>query len=126
MPVYKFVMWAFDKFFALIEDVSTGERFLVPRSRLIPTLLCESEARANGINDPNRIVEYCAEKSSFFGIPVFRHYLHLKAKGNMLAVDEDELWKAYDLPPKVDFECIREKIMKGEDTDLAIEECSGW
>jgi len=125
--MYKFRKWIYIngmKAFAVIYDTESGEEFYVPRSRLIPTPACEGYARSLGLNDPNKIMEFCVERNSFFGIPVFRHYLHLRAKGDLKSMDVEELYKAYEFPPKTDFSCIRDLILQGKDTDIAIAMCS--
>lgn len=79
---FKFIKWVDpEKRWALFTDEDTKQQFIVPRSRLIPHPLCQYELEAQGIRDPNRIAEACAERSSVFGIAIFRHYLHLMKKG---------------------------------------------
>jgi len=122
---FVFVRW-YDPYhmFAVFRDVETGIEFLVPRSRLIPHPLCEAEVTAKGIHDPNLVADICAERSSVFGIAIFRHFLHLMKKGNYFATDEEELEKAYPFPDTVNFSCVRNCILEGKDTDICIADCS--
>ena len=127
MPEFKFLDWIDpEHHWARFLIVDTGEVMIVPRSRLIPHPLCQYEAEAKGIKDPNAIADYCTEKNSLFGIPLFRHWLHLTKKGNLLAMDEEEWEKAYYFPPHMDFSCVRDCLLRGGDTDLCIANCSTW
>ena len=126
MPEFKFLRWLDPEHrWALFQVVDTGEQMVVPRSRLIPHTICEGEARGKGLRDPNAIIDYCTERNSLFGIPIFRHWLHLTKKGNLMSMDEEEWEKAYYMPP-VDFSCVRDCILAGKDTDVCIAECTYW
>jgi len=127
MVEFRFLRWLDpEKRWALFLIVDTGQQMVVPRSRLIPHPLCQYELEAQGIRDPNRIAEICAERNSLFGIPIFRHYLHLIKKGDYMAMDAEEWEKTYYFPPHVDFSKVRDLILQGWDIDEAIAECSSW
>jgi len=98
----------------------------VPRTRLIPHPACELEARSKGITDPNDIVDYCAERSSLFGIPLMRHFAHLYlTKKDLYCMDSEEQRKAYLFPSTVDFSCVRDCILERKgDVDECIRLCS--
>ena len=99
--------------------------FVVPRSRIIPHLLCEIDARNRGITDPNEIVDYCAERNSLFAIPLMRHFAHLwLKKKNLRAMDEEERRKAYRFPSTIDFFCLRKCILERGDVDECVRRCS--
>jgi len=119
---YEFVRWGEGKRYAILENTDTGEYVAVPFSRLIPHPLCESKYRALGYTDPNTIATKCAEESSIFGPAVFRHELHLSLAYRNTLVREKE--KEYFFPRTIDFSCVRECIVQGEDTDKCIEKCS--
>jgi len=126
MPEFRFIRWLDpEKRFALFEMVDTREQFIVPRSRIIPHPIFEYTHP--GI-DPNRLAEMAAEQQSFFGIPIFRWYMHkCWTKKNPLEVDEEDWEKAYFFPPNIDFSCVRDCVLKGgKDFDLCVEECSSW
>ena len=130
---FRFVRW-YDpnKLFAVFEVTDLKQYFLVPRSRLIPHPLCQYSLEAKGIRDPNLIAEICAEQGSVFGIAIFRHWLHCVKTGKVakdpsaLVPDEEDYEKAYPFPPNVDFSCVRDCLLRGEDTDICIAECSSW
>ena len=125
MPEFRFKKWVDPgKRWALFVEEESGIEFIVPRSRLIPHVVFEYTHP--DIKDPNEMVEKAAESNSLFGIPIFRHFIHLMKKGDFKCMDEEEAEKTYRLPPKVDFSCIRDKILAGEDTDEAIADCSSW
>jgi len=127
LPEFVFVRWLDPSHrWALFQVVDTKRFMVVPRSRLIPHTICEGEARGMGITDPNAIVDYCTERNSLFGIPLFRHWLHLTKKGDLMSMDAEEWEKAYHLPPHVDFPCIRDCILRGGEMDLCIANCSSW
>ena len=117
---FRFVRWGPEKTYALFEY--EGRLVNIPFSRLIPHALCESSLRSIGVKDPNRIARLCAESSSIFGPVAFRHYLHLSlAYGNTLVRERE---KEYLFPETIDFSCVRDLIIRGEDTDEAIRRCS--
>ncbi len=123
---FRFIRWYDpEKRFAVFEDVTSGQEFIVPRSRIIPHPLCHAQFT---LSDPNRIVEVCAEQQHFFGPEIFRWYMHkVWVKKDPMTIDEDDVEKAYYLPPHVDFSCVRDCILKGgKDADLCIAECSSW
>lgn len=119
---YEFLEWCPNGLCAIMRNKATHEKVAVPFSRLIPHPLCEAYWRSKGITDPNEIARRCAEEGSVFGIAIFRHELHLKLRYNNTLKREPE--KEYPFPPTIDFSCVRDKIIAGEDTDKAIKECS--
>jgi len=48
------------------------------------------------------------------------------SKRNQLEVDEEDWEKAYYFPPRTDFSCIRDCILKGVEHDICVAECSSW
>ena len=126
MPEFRFVRWLDSKRrFAVFECVDTKELFIVPRSRIIPHPVFEYSHPE--IKDPNLLAELAAENNSFFGIGIFRWYTHkVWTKKNPLEVDEEDWEKAYYFPPRVNFSCVRDRILKGEEHDVAVAECSSW
>jgi len=121
MP-YKFVRWGEGGRYAILYNTDTKAYAAVPFSRLIPHPICESHYRSLGYTDPNEIAAKCAEEGSVFGPAVFRHELHLSLAYRNTLVREKE--KEYFFPETVDFSCVRDCIMKGEDTDRCIRRCS--
>ena len=127
MAEFKFVKWLdSEHLWALIEVSDRNTYYMyVPRSRLIPHPLCEMEARSLGIIDPNEIVDYCTERSSFFGIVLMRHFTHLYlTKRNLYCMDQEEKAKAYRFPSTIDFSCLRDCILESGDVDECVRKCS--
>ena len=119
--VYEFRRWGEGKKYAVFYDRDLKREVVVPRSRLIPTLVCE--ATYSYLKDPNKIAERCAEESSVDGIVIFRHELHLLAEYNSTLVRELE--KEYEFPKDIDFSCVREEVRRGKrDLDEIIIKCS--
>lgn len=116
--LFEFVGWV-DPEKKIAKIKAYGQIFYVPRTRLIPHLSCQAKYFGK-IKDPNELAIKCAEENSFFGIPIFRHILHLVKIGNPTAIEKE---KVYDFPRDVDFFCVREEILKGEPTDEAIKKC---
>ncbi len=126
---FVFVKWEDGKKFAHFKYM--GIDIIIPRSRLIPHLACEVEARLKGIKDVNKIVEYCAEKSSVYGFALFRYFLDkledYKRKGLSLEdIIKKGIWdkdydKAFYYKPTCDLVTLRELITKGVETEKALE-----
>jgi hypothetical protein len=125
MPEFKFIRW-YDpyKAFAVFEVVDLKQQFIVPRSRLIPTPAFEYTHPE--IRDPNLLAEMATEANSVFGVVIFRWWLHKSAKGNLMEIDEDDIEKAYYFPPTISFSCVRDCVVRGEDTDICIADCSSF
>jgi len=125
---FQFIKWVDGKRFAHFKYM--GIDIIVPRSRLIPHLACELEARMKGIRDVNKIVEYCAEKSSIYGFALYRYFLDkledYRRKGYSLEeIVKKGIWdrdydKAYYLKPTCDLIKLRELIAKGTPTEEAL------
>ena len=126
---FQFIKWVDpEKRFAHFKYM--GIDIIVPRSRLIPHLACELEARMKGIRDVNKIVEYCAEKSSIYGFALYRYFLDkledYRKKGYTLEeIVKKGIWdrdydKAYYLKPTCDLIKLRELIAKGTPTEEAL------
>ena len=126
MPEFRFIRWLdSERRFAIFECTDTKELFVVPRSRIIPHPVFEYSHPE--VRDPNLLAELAAENNSFFGISIFRWYMHkVWAKKNNLEVDDEDWEKAYYFPPHIDFSCVRDRIRKGEEHDIAVAECSSW
>lgn len=130
MPEFTFVKWLDNKRFAHFKYLNID--IVIPRSRLIPHLACELEARLKGIKDVNKIVEYCAEKSSIYGFALFRYFLDkvedFRRKGYSLEdIVKKGIWvkdydKAYYFKPTCDLLKLRELIRKGVETEKALEQ----
>ena len=126
---FVFVKWEDGKKFAHFKYM--GIDIIIPRSRLIPHLACEVEARLKGIKDVNKIVEYCAEKSSVYGFALFRYFLDkledYKRKGLSLEdIIKKGIWdkdydKAFYYKPTCDLVTLRDLITKGVETEKALE-----
>jgi len=122
-PALRFIRWLDpEKRFAVFEYY--GTQFVVPRSRIIPHPVFEYTHPE--IKNPNLLAETATESNSVFGIPIFRWFMHKLSKGNLLEVDEDDWEAAYYFPPKTDFSCVRDCILRGGDVDICIAECSNW
>lgn len=127
---FKFIRWIDGKRFAHFKYLDTID-IIVPRSRLIPHISCEVEARLKGIKDVNRIVEYCAEKSSIYGFALFRYFLDkledYRRKGYKLEdIIRKGIWdkdydKAYYFKETCDLLKVRELISRGVETEKALE-----
>lgn len=127
---FKFVKWVDGKLFAHFKYLDTID-IIVPRSRLIPHLSCEVEARLKGIKDVNKIVEYCAEKSSVYGFALFRYFLDkledYRRKGYKLEdIIRKGIWdkdydKAYYFKQTCNLLKVRELIAQGVETEKALE-----
>jgi len=126
---FQFIKWVDpEKRFAHFKYM--GIDIIVPRSRLIPHLACELEARMKGIRDVNKIVEYCAEKSSIYGFALYRYFLDkledYRRKGYTLEeIVRKGIWdrdydKAYYFKPSCDLIKLRELIAKGTPTEEAL------
>jgi len=126
MSEFKFLSWVDGKKYALF--LAYGKiKILVPRSRLIPHIACEVEARAKGINDVNKIVEYCTEKNSLYGFALFRYFLdkledidyniEKAIKEGLLKKDES---KAFYFKQTCNLVKVRELITKGVPTEEAL------
>ena len=130
MREFEFIEWVEDKKFAHFKYM--GIDIIIPRSRLIPHISCELEARLKGITDPNKIVEYCTEKSSVFGIALFRYFLDkledYRKKGYSIEeIVKKGIWdkdydKAYYFKKTCDLQKVRDLIIKGVDTEKALEQ----
>ena len=125
---FKFISWVDDKRFALFL-VYDKIKLLVPRSRLIPHIACEVEARAKGINDVNKIVEYCTEKNSLYGLALFRYFLdkledidYDLERAMREGLLEKDWGKAYRFRHTCDLAKVRELIAKGVPTEKALRE----
>jgi len=126
---FVFVKWLDDKKFAHFKYM--GIDIIIPRSRLIPHLACEVEARLKGIKDVNKIVDYCTEKSSIYGFALFRYFLDkvedYRRKGLTLEdIVKKGIWdkdydKAFYYKPTCDLVTLRELITKGVETEKALE-----
>ena len=115
----KFVRWLDPQKRIAVIRVA-GREYYVPRTRLIPHLMCQ--LRHPEIKDPNQLAIKCAEENSFFGLAVFRHILHLEKLGNPKLIERE---KVYDFPKNISFSCVRDKIVKEKiDLDEAIKICS--
>ena len=87
-------------------------------------------ARMKGIRDVNKIVEYCAEKSSIYGFALYRYFLDkledYRRKGYTLEeIVRKGIWdrdydKAYYFKPSCDLIKLRELIAKGTPTEEAL------
>jgi len=127
---FKFVKWVDGKLFAHFKYDNID--IIVPRSRLVPHLACEVEARLKGINDVNEIVDYCAEKSSVYGFALFRYFLDkvedYRRKGLSLEeIVKRGIWdkdydKAFYYKPTCDLIKLRDLIAKGVPTEKALKE----
>jgi hypothetical protein len=119
---FRFVRW-YDQFkaFAIFEVVDLRQQFIVPRSRLIPTPIFEY---THPIKDPNILAEKAAENNSCFGIVIFRWWMHKLRKGNLMEVDDEDIEKAYYFPLTLRFDCVRDCVLRGGDTDICIADCS--
>jgi len=125
-PEFKFISWVDGKKYALFLAYDRI-KILVPRSRLIPHIACEVEARAKGINDVNKIVEYCTEKNSLYGLALFRYFLdkledidydiEKAIKKGLLEKDER---KAFYFRRSCNLAKVRELIAEGIPTDEAL------
>ena len=126
---FQFIKWVDpEKRFAHFKYM--GIDIIVPRSRLIPHLACELEARLKGIRDVNKIVDYCAEKSSIYGFALYRYFLDkledYRKKGYTLEeIVKKGIWdrdydKAYYLKPTCDLIKLRELLAKGTPTEEAL------
>ncbi|GEM_PF-4285704 len=124
---FRFVEWVdpATKKWAKFIVYPTLEVMVVPRSRLIPHQDCQNAVEYRGIRDPNRIAELCAEESSLFGLALYRHYLHLKKKGDLMSMDLEERGKTFYFHPELDFSCVRDMILRGESTKKALIYCVG-
>ena len=129
---FQFIKWIDNKRFAHFKYM--GIDIIIPRSRLIPHLACELEARMKGIRDVNKIVEYCAEKSSIYGFALYRYFLDkledYRRKGYSLEdIVKRGIWdrdydKAFYFKQTCDLIKLRELIAKGTPTEKALREAN--
>ena len=127
---FRFVKWLDGKLFAHFKYDNID--IIVPRSRLVPHLACEVEARLKGITDVNEIVDYCAEKSSVYGFALFRYFLdkvedYRKRGYSLEEIVKRGIWdkdydKAFYYKPTCDLIKLRDLIAKGVPTEKALKE----
>jgi len=128
---FTFVRWADEEKSHAIFRYD-GIMVAIPRSRLIPHIACEVKYRGLGVGDVNEIAEKCAEESSIFGFPAFRHVLHMLGGKLKAGVSFDEIREkglldrypnlAWRFMETCSFMKVRELIRMGVSTEEALVE----